>query len=60
MLLPNNNKVQYNMNTTPGFYFQLFMLEWKVALQYTVVNFCFNKGLCMIRNEGTLSDHKSC
>ena len=22
-------------------------------------NFCFNKGLCMIWNEGTLSDHKS-
>ena len=27
---------------------------------YSAGNFCFNKGLCMIWNEGTLSNHKSC
>ena len=26
---------------------------------YSADNFCFNKGLCMIRNKGTLSEHKS-
>ena len=25
---------------------------------YSAANFCFNKGLCMIWNKGTLSEHK--
>ena len=33
---------------------------WSYFQKYSAVNFCFNKGLCMIWNKGTLSKDKSC
>ena len=36
------------------------IMDFQVFLSYSAGNFCFNKGLCMKWNKGTLSKDKSC
>ena len=39
---------------------QKVMGSSKAKFYFSAANFCFNKGLSMIRNKGNLSEDKSC